>query len=1202
MNLVIQLQHTDLLPSSEIITVPGGQFVALTRGEDYEIDYKNGLLTVLPTGIIPSLPGATSEESLPLDITYRRKVDFLEELTLESHIEVFDEVAQVAEDFELRVANGPVLDVFRAFNKTTGEEYAVDSFHTNTIFISGEAAPRVVSLPNLSALERERRISDNTFIVDLGLDVTTELKPVKDHPIVTSAFVQARTAFRQLIKSGIDPLVSEYVIEITNNFDGIELFTGSTILRRSTIQLIEDVHYTVVSDVINMTLTITLTADGQTLINTNSLFYRLNKRFTVRDASVFDVEGNIEDDEHRIEIAERFVKETTTFSADNKASLTKLRPFLQIGQEVDQVVFPTLVVTNRSGTITFIEGEDYIIDTAFLQLIRLDSSTRLLHMQVVDVAYTDVESFSWTGTMMQDTVLVDYDYGTNSINWTPSFEDEETQEEQVLAQSTRFFSLNKFPVDENVTVQRTLDSGARVQNIKVLAVNPSTRQVEIEPAPESATYTVSYIARRQLITPNSNYFVTYRYGARKRALLDNFAALLGLTTGTVVRQEQFDFINGQSNIVLARPPADVDRVNIFRTGDPDMDPQATPTSFDASTNLLRFTPVINADNYTVEYPVSGWETEQLRTAIIALLQSFILGPTQQSLIALVTAMTGIEPEVIEALSNGFLLTNGEDSDFLAPLAPRASPELSDGRSSIEFAPSRFANGVSLREANGAYIKYGALNNVRVEEGTVEFLTGTFWNGDDQKSHYFFDLMGTDDFTNRITIYKNKGGLLVFEIRDSKSNLRRITTDIRRIVRNEVLLLSEGQSSVQLTHTPANTVIDLDGDGQQDIFGANPTELVITPVFRGPQGLGLSIFTIVRIPNTADYTVKATHKDRAHRLRSLATIYEKFDAKLAIFTELSFMQGSQLHDNVLLELKERGHDVHILIDLPQAVISDEDRDLYILERRNALDALGIQAGKSDGIAGGYEIDHFASVFPALGLDMALAYKDPVTGDTLTDRTDVFRADIGPDFSIPNPEGQLVYLPGDNDIQFQKAPMIVQSFIPITNSLLTAINRAKPDVINSWYFEIDIDDFRSAEIVLFEQWLSSTVAPLVQAGQVAWRTPSQTLQAFREFEEFLRINRNRVRFVTEPYGYAPYGYGGTQLIRALTWDEVTNTLTFDPAEKGGFHLFSYVSGFAKYEEAEHNIMVTWKLHTDDAQPAMVRMFLDGELVNHKIFGDL
>ena len=854
-----------------------------------------------------------------------------------------------------------------------------------------------------------------------------------------------------------------------------------------------------------------------------------------------------------------------------------------------------MIVTNQGETITYVENEDYVIDTAFRRLVRVPTSTNLLALSTVKVHYIDNETFVVDNVnLTQDVVVVDYDYGTNSLDWSPSFVEEDTEETVDLREGSRFITLQKFPADTNVVVFRN------AQELTVISVEPEFKRVTIEPAPATDTYTVQYTSREQPIDPNETYFVSYRYGARRRALVDNFAALLGITTGTVTRNESFDLINNQNNVQLANSVSDFERVVIYLTGDPDKTPVSTATAFDPSINTLHFTPIINAGNHTIDYPVVGFDREQLRTAILGLLVAFQLGPTKDAIVQLVAAMTGLEPLVIESLTNGFLLTNDEESDFLKPLDPVESPLLSDGTRSIAFTPSRFNAGLELKASRNAWVGYGALNNVRVEEGSFSFLLGTFWDGDDRQSHQFFDLQGTDEFTNRITLYKNKRNSLVFEIHDENSRLHRVTTDITRIPRNEILFLEEGQNSAQLQFSPANTVVDLDSDGQADIFGANRTEFIITPIFGGAEGLGLNITTLIQISNDSSYLNETTQRAVASKLRSLVDTYERYNAKLTIQTELTFIQGSTQFDNILLELVTRGHDVHLFLDIPQDVISDEERDVYILERRNALVNLGINAGSRDGVAGGYVVDDFATRFPDLGLDYASGFIDPVTGETLDNRTDVFRASMDSDFSIPDPNGRLVYLPGDMDIEIQTNPMITQSFIPITNSLLTAIASANPDVINSWYFVLNVEDFSSAEIILIDRWLDLTVSPLVATGRAFWRTLSGTFQVFREFEEFLNVNMNRIRFTTAPYG--SYGYGGTQVIRALQWDETTNTITFDPIEKEGFYLFSYIAGFTKYEEAEHHITATWKLHTNDAQPPMIKLFLDGELVNFKTFGDL
>lgn len=1190
----IKLSHENILPGSEVLTVPGGQFVALVRDEDYTMDYVNGIVSILLTGKVSTLPGAGVND-LDLNISYSREVDFNSDFFLESHIEVFGEVATVTGTFQLEIINGPIGDVHRIFNKTTGEEYVLDSFLGETILITGLNAPRTLDIVDQATELRTRTLSGGRFINVAGLILPEELTPAKEHPVSDVGNIDALTGYRYLVRGGVDVLQDLYTIEITPEVIGVTVFTGSRVLRTSTRQLVLNTDYVATIDEDTSMMTISLTDSGLSIIGTNSAFFRLTKSHRIRTIELFDGEDLL-DTEHRVTFCEEAITEVVTFDPNGYATLSKFEPYIEVGPEVDRLSYPSIIVTNQAGTTTFVEGEDYTVDTAFQRLKRVETSTSLVSRQTVKVTYIESETLTLdTLTIAQDVVVVDYDYGTNSINWTPSFNDEAIQEVRNFSEGTRFFRLEKFPADKDIQVFRTLDN-ERVQEINVVSVDLSTRRIQIDPAPATATYFVDYTARDQTFDPEETYFVTYSYGARKRALVENYAALLGLTTGTVTRAETFDLINKQSSVRLAYAPVDPSRVVIFATGDPDKSPVTTVRSFDPSTNTLFFVPLINADNYTVEYPVTGYNTEELRKAIIALLQSFRLGPTKLSVELLVEALTDLIPDVVESITNGFDL----GTDFLKPLPAIASPEQSDGTSSIAFVPSRFNNGLELKASRNAYIGYGALNNVRVEEGSFSFLLGTFWDGDDGQTHQLFDMVGTDEFTNRIALYKNKRNSLVFEVHDENSSLHRVTTDVTWVPRNEIIYLEEGQSSVQLEFSPSNTIVDFDADGQADIFGANRTEFVITPVFGGATGLGVNITTLIQLPDDPTYQVESVHAGLVNKLRTLADIYEQHRAKLTIQTELSFIKGCQLYINVLSELQDRGHEVQLFLDIPSDIISDQARIEYILQRRNELAILGIGGEGEDGVAGGYEIADFVTKFPMLGFEYASGFIDPLNGETLENRTDVFRASSGPDFSIPDPESGLVYLPGDMDIDFQKNPMIVQSFIPITNSLLTAINIANPDVVNSWYFVLNINDFTVSEILLMDQWLGTTVDPLVASGKAFWRTLTGTFKVFREFEEFLEVNRNRVRFVTDTYG--GYGYGGLQEIKALQYDKVTSTLTFDPVDKAGFYLFSYISGFTKYEEAEHLITATWKLHTDDGQPAAVKMFLDGELVNHKIFGDL
>lgn len=1189
----IKLQHEDLVPGSEVVTIAGGQFVALVRDEDYTIDYQNGILSI-------DLDAAVSfnlmpDEDLPIDVSYRYQVDFEQGVFLESHVEQVNEVAAITDLLRLRTSNSPITDVFRVFNKTTREEYTVETFMDDTIIIDGENPPSVVSLTRQPTSLSDRVFDVEHFENTITLQLADAFSPASEHPISTVDTIRSTTSARELIQGGVDAVETSYQIEITRDVTGIVLLTGSTLFRRSTTELTRFTDYVTTVSEDGQQLTISLTDLGIEKIGTNSLFYRLQKIFS-------PLSNAIDNEQHTIQFNENYISEVAVFS-QGQANLVKLTPFIEAGQEIDNLIFPSLVVTNQSGTVGYIQGRDFYIDTALRRLIRIESSPTLSPDQVVRVAYVDQQQYSADITIAEDVVIVDYTWGTNSLDWSPSIQDTLTQQQVQLKEGARGLTLDQFPANDQVTVTLLGQQGSALE-IEVNSVDIVNRRVSIQPAPISATYTVTYTARKQVFDPQQGYYCTYKYGARKRALQDNWAALLGLQTGTVARQEVFDLINNQSSQVLSDAPISIEDVQIYLTGDPDKSPLATATRFNQTTSTLEFTPITSAGNYTIEYTVSGFETQQLRTAILALIQAFLTGPTQQSVENIGEAFTGLVPEVIDSIDNGFDLSNDETGDFLNPLPPTISPALSDGSNSIEFEPSRFANGLAIKSVNDSFVGYNALSNISSSQGTIQFLLGNRWDGNDGLTHRLFDTVGTDEFTNRITCYKNKKGRLAFEIHDANSKLFRVTSDITRLPRYEIRYLEAGDATTTLDYSPAYTIEDLNANGQSDIFEANRTEFVITPLFNNLEGLGLNITTVVQIPNDEDYTDQPTFMAAASKLRALAGAYANNGGKITVQTESLFIEGCRLYDNVLLDLQNNGHSINLLVDFPMDVISDADREAYILERRNSLGVIGIQPGDSDGIAGGYQIHNFATVFPSLGLDYASAYIDPISGDTIQNRTDVFRASIGPDFTIPDPDGQLVFLPGDATINFQKQPLIVQSFIPITNALLDAIDRARPDVINCWYFTIGLHEFTEPEVALFDSWLSGTVQPLVDAGQVAWRPLTDIYQLFLQYEEFLLTNRNRVRFVTESYG--AYGdledFATTQPIRALSWDNLTNTLTFDPVDQTGFYLFSYISGFSNYDEAEHMLTCTWKLTTDDGQPAYTRMFLDGELIAHRLWGDV
>ena len=1196
MKYPIKLVHTNIISKSEVVTVVGGQFVALVRDRDYTMDYVNGIISFIITSpIIRGLP--RTSDYLNFNIAYRYEVDFSKLYFLESHIEVFSEVASVVDNTTLQVAHSPVRDVYRVFNRTTKETYAVSSFLDNKIVITANKAPRQLSVTNQAAELRQQLLQQGVYQNAVALTYPSTITGIaKEHALLSVDTLSATTAFKALIRSGIDLLQTQYVLESNSNWVGIEIYTGSSILRRCKRRLIENTDYTFIVDNAANQATLKILPSGLTAIGSNSVYYKIRKGFLPLQSRL-----NESGSEHLVDFKENVIKETTIF-VSGEARLQKLEYFYEIGQEVDVKIYPTLIVSSSLENVFYEENVDYLIDYALKRLVRLETSTKLQEGQVVKVSYIDEEFYYTNYSIMQDVVLVDYDYGSNSINWSPGYNDFDYTEQHTLKTGKRFVTLQYNPASQDVTFQYINSKGQAI-DINVVYVDIKSKIVEVEAVPYDATYTVKYVARKQVLKPGTAYYVSYRYGARKRTLIDNYASTIGLDVNKILRTETFDLINNQYSVILNDVPIDYQNIIIYLENDPDKSPMATATGFDASTYTLEFTPITSAGSYVVEYYTEGYLTEQLRSAILALLKAFIAGPTKQSLVDMLTSMTGLAPDVVEAIYNGFLLadTNSPSysSDYLNPLPARSSSDLSDGSSSIEYLPSRFANAVSLKGDKAAYVAYSAVNNVTMNEGTISFLTGVFWDAArDDKSYYFFDLMQDDEFTNRMVLYKNRQGLLCFELHDKNSKLYRVTTDIRWIPRSEVRYLEKGQNTIDLAYSPAYTIEDLNANKQSDIFEANRTKFVIMPISTITKDAVLNVNTLIQIGNNDSYASLSGYNDVTNRLRALANIYEMNNAKLTIQTELPYMQGCLIYDNVLAEMKQRGHDVQLFIDFPTSIMSDEDREVYILQRRNTLQELGITAGSMDGVAGGYEIANFVDVFSRLGFEYASAYVNPLTQKGIR-RVDIFRASTGADFTDDSNVSRLVYLPGDMDIAFQKNPMIVQSFTTITDSLYSALEKTQIGIVNNWYFAINISEFEVFEIALFDSWLVDTITPLVNIGKVRLTHLTEAYMLFRENENLLGMNAHRTRISPIPYG--DY-WGGTQEVRALSWDELTNRITFDAVERAGYYLFSYISGFSKYEEAENLITCVWKLHTTDGQPPMVKLYLNGELKNHKTFGEL
>ena len=1287
---VIQLQHTDIVPFSEVITLKGANQVALSREQDYLIDYKNGLIEFLTTGVIGTNPDRFRED---VKIYYRFAVDFDNVATLKSHIQVFNESASLtAEEFEFTVQNSPIQSVQRVENLTTHEQYSILGFTDNTVLAAGGNPPVSEQLVNQTVDTTEIEIAGNRAIVTIALTLPEreELNAITN-PVILLSSLQATTTKRRIIEGGTSE--SEHTLSITDNVSSFKLYTGAQLLRNANTTLLGtidtttdvgtiDYIYSTLSDRIN----IEFTNRGLTKIGTNNVYVEFFKDFTT---SLVVELSNVSDPETAVNTTtfnELLFQENVSFTTLTESlSILPELTYVTAKQTTDLQVLPSVYVTNITGTQLFEEEVDYTIDFDNNTIsIPLDSTIQL--GDAVSILYKEPEEIKATYTFQAETVAIDYEFGNNTIDWTQSFTEESFAEIKTIRESIPYTVLSKTPADFNsILIYREGDIDKNVVAIPQ-KFDAETGELSFTnvttPKRASGNIVFEYVAREQLLNPGDNYFVSYRYGARRDALMDNFATLLGIQDeGSFARTEVTSLGTRQSKAKITFPPTSTDEIVLYREGDPDQAPLTTVKSFNQITSEILFDPLISAENIAIKYRSSGYATEDLRKIVIGLIEAFLLGPTEAAISTLVNIFTDIEPNIVRTADLAF-----RASDRLNEIPPQESSRLSDDVRSIEFVPGRLNRALQVRSQNSAYVQLDAQSNLSTKEGTIEFLLSNLFEGDDNKTHYFFDWIGTDEATNRISIYKNSRNKLVFEIRDCNSSLYRVLTNIARINRIELFSLEKGATEVQLNYVPAHGIVNLNDSHAPDIFEAQPSEFLIHPVFEGSlKGCVLNITTLVKINKSLGYSDDPDlFADTAANLRSLATMYEKHNGKLTIHTELEFMQGCiGFDDNVLLDLQARGHEVGLFIDLSSTILSRSSQITYVADRLAFLRELGIRNILTS-VSGGFEIVNYASTMMSLGLNVSAAYKDPLTGLGLTPKiVNPFRpSDI--DFIEPDLNSNLIHVPGDIDII--TSPLDSTAIVAITDSLENALDSVRFEFTNTWYWSFDVEDLglgsltTEEQLDLIDQWITDNVDSLNDNVPTSaptayvtpeWATFSKMRNKFISFEQwssgllsdtsvrdrdlltssakltdttlsvddaskFIRgdliqingevmlveqslthelkvkreANRTTARHHRARSSIAIFDnetLNELEQIRShgitpTSFDANTMLLTFLPTPEAGIYVFDYIAGWSRFDETEHFIAATWKLHSDDCIPPFIHLFVDGRMVETVLFESL
>lgn len=723
------------------------------------------------------------------------------------------------------------------------------------------------------------------------LTETNLITPLSFNPITREfLFTGITTAGNYVVK--YDTL--QWIVYIAQDVTDITIKTGGVLLRNAFRKLLPDIDYTVTKDDLT-TMRITFTDSGVNRVRNTSTFYTLTRIF-----SSYEDPELVNDEKYEFAYHEYLKNELVAFTIDplDLISLIKLERFRDRGQTADVITNPVVRVFSLDGETEYIENIDFEINYITKTIKRVDGAA-ISPSEVVKVFYRDEETATAGFTYVQDVIQIDYEYGDNTVNHSPTIVDTSVVQLEALQAGAVQILLDYYPADwEQIKITNTVYPD-RVP-IKPVSFDPSIKRLRFPALPVDGTYQFKYDKREQVINEGTPYYVTYRYGARRDALQDYFAYLLNLDIGSILREDEFLLASNQATQILDYKPVDYTRVKIYEKYDQSKTPVTIVRDYNFITNTLVFDPVEDAGAYVFEYYTFSRVVEQLRKGIIGLTKGIPQVPRDQAFVSLIREFTATDPEIDDISDNRFKIgrkicltadalpgdtflsitsveripasgtaiiydqtleeitysftTSGKlqgipplgfgsiteshssgtkiiivddpnTSYRLNPALAKEAPDLPNGSRAIQFVTSKFGTALLTQSSRHSWVKYKAVDNVFIEEGTLSFWTGTRYNGDDRDTHYYVDIGRGSPYKNRLSLYKSNRGYLNFDIRDGNNRLMSIRADVRRSVEEELLTLTIGQTEVELAKIPSFSIADENGNGVSELFESPETKFI-----------------------------------------------------------------------------------------------------------------------------------------------------------------------------------------------------------------------------------------------------------------------------------------------------------------------------------------------------------------------------------------
>lgn len=805
------LEHQNLVPGSEIVAIKGTNLASLVRGVDYSIDYEKGELFILKTSVAIEYPEILEKNGLDISYSYQLKTS---SNLLSSQEEVYGEIGTHIDNGILELANSPISDVEKILNISTGEEYQATSIHQNRIGYSFLNPPRIKTELNGSASQVSEVYNKEQFRFDRKIDVKFPKGFSKEQNKIQELidFRSESKEAKLLVIGGVEPLAQTIVLNVSYELDNVRLFTGGRNLKTSTQSLTYGADYQFqLENSLDFSdfkkLTITLTPTGIQKVRTNNLYL---KEYYLENSRLL---------EQQIETSVQSINEQVIFDVPTK-KLQKFPRLAEYGDVGDRLVKPKTILLNPTTLDPYKENLDYKLNLTTLEITKLEDSS--IGSKAI-LYYLEERIYSVDYSFLQDVILVDYVWSKNSIDWSSLQKTLTLFENFSLEKGVQFIQLRKVPNNsKDVKIYFSSDNLKR-QVVRVIGFDLDTKKLQIEKIPSKNNYVVEYETTSQPIEERSPYYVEYKYGARRTALKERHARLLGIENTQTLREEVKSLQAGATKTLLERAPLDLASIKIFTEGDEEETPVSTAQSWDAIARTLTFSSLGKSGRYIFRYPTSGFDTASLRTAVEKLYQNFQVGPTLDSFKDIIAGFVETDPLIESGLSDRFVVSDKNHliGNSLVYKNFQASEE-------IDFVPSKFNLAAVFESSKKNYLKVPSYTNLALSEGTLEFLAGFLFDSQDNEEHYFVDVAGEDLAKNRFSLYKSKNNRLNFDIWDSKGQLFRTSTDIKQTYYTEIIELKAGASTAKLTFNAATGSLDINENKTPDLFEGLETKFIIMP--------------------------------------------------------------------------------------------------------------------------------------------------------------------------------------------------------------------------------------------------------------------------------------------------------------------------------------------------------------------------------------